>query len=139
MPVCFRVAAVAGVAEAFKTRHFVWLGLWPHHMNMWRTPQQLGRRIEQLIVNLAATAGVSDIGGRLTGRKGRRLIPKGRFAESRLRAFGRSSTYVDDACEPGLCSGTNASTPAVRRDVLTHRVRVSCWPKSAETHVAATA
>jgi len=42
MPVCFRVAAVAAVAEGFKTRPFVWLGLW-------RAPQQL-------IVKLAVTA-----------------------------------------------------------------------------------
>jgi len=42
MGVCFRVASVAGVAEPFKTRPFVWLGLW-------RAPQQL-------IVKLAVTA-----------------------------------------------------------------------------------
>jgi len=42
MGVCFRVAAVAAVAEALKTRPFVWLGLWP-------TPQQL-------IVKLAVMA-----------------------------------------------------------------------------------
>jgi len=42
MGVCFRVAAVAAVAEALKTRPFVWLVLW-------RAPQQL-------IVKLAGAA-----------------------------------------------------------------------------------
>jgi len=53
MGVCFRVAAVAAVAEPYKTRPFVWLGLW-------RAPQQL-------IVKLAGAAGKSAIRGRLAG------------------------------------------------------------------------
>src|SRR5579859_6947497 len=42
VPISFRVAAVAGVAEGFRNRQMVWRG-------RWRRPQQLGGQIEQII------------------------------------------------------------------------------------------